>query len=218
MIYLEDNTPFPSPELASVEGIVAYNFTLTTERLLEAYHKGIFPWYNEDEPILWWSPDPRFVLFPQKLHISKNMRRMLRKKPYQVTYNQCFEEVIANCARITRKDQDGTWIHPEVMQKYAELHQMGYAQSVEVWKEGTLIGGLYGIKVGNLFCGESMFSKENNASQYGFISFVQENPQIELIDCQVHSDYLEKLGAEHIPRRDFLAIVNNNTSPYPINP
>ncbi len=196
--------PFPSPDFASEEGIVAFGGNLTPKRLLEAYQNGIFPWYNDDDPILWWSPDPRFVLFPEKLHISKNMRKLLRKKVYQVTYNQCFEEVIKNCASVCRKDQDGTWIHPEMIQAYTELHRLGFAFSVEVWLENQLVGGLYGIKLNRIFCGESMFSKKDNASQYGFITFVQEHPEIELIDCQIHSEYLEKLGAEEISRTEFL--------------
>lgn len=202
--------PFPSPEIASEEGIVAYGYDLTPERLLEAYQNGIFPWYNEEEPVLWWSPNPRFALFPEKLHISKNIRKLLRKNIYQVTYNQSFEEVIINCASIPRKDQDGTWIHPEMIATYTQLHQLGYAHSVEVWYENQLVGGLYGIKMGNIFCGESMFSKESNASQVGFITFLQQHPEIKLVDCQVYSEYLEKLGAEEVPRTQFLEIIRKN--------
>ncbi|GIM52257.1 leucyl/phenylalanyl-tRNA--protein transferase [Capnocytophaga cynodegmi] len=202
--------PFPSPETASEEGIVAYGYDLTPERLLEAYQNGIFPWYNEEEPVLWWSPNPRFVLFPEKLHISKNIKKLLRKNIYQVTYNQRFEEVIRNCASIPRKDQDGTWIHLEMIATYTQLHQLGYAHSVEVWCENQLVGGLYGIKMGNIFCGESMFSRESNASQVGFITFLQQHPEIKLVDCQVYSEYLEKLGAEEIPRTQFLEIIKKN--------
>nr|WP_212898666.1 leucyl/phenylalanyl-tRNA--protein transferase [Capnocytophaga cynodegmi] len=210
MIFLEENMPFPSPETASEEGIVAYGYDLTPERLLEAYQNGIFPWYNEEEPVLWWSPNPRFVLFPEKLHISKNIKKLLRKNIYQVTYNQRFEEVIRNCASIPRKDQDGTWIHLEMIATYTQLHQLGYAHSVEVWCENQLVGGLYGIKMGNIFCGESMFSRESNASQVGFITFLQQHPEIKLVDCQVYSEYLEKLGAEEIPRTQFLEIIKKN--------
>nr|WP_041994308.1 leucyl/phenylalanyl-tRNA--protein transferase [Capnocytophaga cynodegmi] len=210
MIFLEENMPFPSPEIASEEGIVAYGYDLTPERLLEAYQNGIFPWYNEEEPVLWWSPNPRFVLFPEKLHISKNIKKLLRKNIYQVTYNQSFEEVIRNCASIPRKDQDGTWIHPEMIVTYTQLHQLGYAHSVEVWYENQLVGGLYGIKMGNIFCGESMFSRKSNASQVGFITFLQQHPEIKLVDCQVYSEYLEKLGAEEIPRTQFLEIIRKN--------
>ncbi|MFK8282829.1 leucyl/phenylalanyl-tRNA--protein transferase [Capnocytophaga cynodegmi] len=202
--------PFPSPEIASEEGIVAYGYDLTPERLLEAYQNGIFPWYNEEEPVLWWSPNPRFVLFPEKLHISKNIKKLLRKNIYQVTYNQSFEEVIINCASIPRKGQDGTWIHPEMITTYTQLHQLGYAHSVEVWYENQLVGGLYGIKMGNIFCGESMFSRKSNASQVGFITFLQQHPEIKLVDCQVYSEYLEKLGAEEIPRTQFLEIIRKN--------
>nr|WP_238253266.1 leucyl/phenylalanyl-tRNA--protein transferase [Capnocytophaga cynodegmi] len=210
MIFLEENMPFPSPETASEEGIVAYGYDLTPERLLEAYQNGIFPWYNEEEPVLWWSPNPRFVLFPEKLHISKNIKKLLRKNIYQVTYNQSFEEVIRNCASIPRKDQDGTWIHPEMIATYTQLHQLGYAHSVEVWYDNQLVGGLYGIKMGNIFCGESMFSRESNVSQVGFITFLQQHPEIKLVDCQVYSEYLEKLGAEEIPRTQFLEIIKKN--------
>lgn len=202
--------PFPSPEIASEEGIVAYGYDLTPERLLEAYQNGIFPWYNEEEPVLWWSPNPRFVLFPEKLHISKNIKKLLRKNIYQVTYNQSFEEVIRNCASIPRKDQDGTWIHPEMIATYTQLHQLGYAHSVEVWYDNQLVGGLYGIKMGNIFCGESMFSRKSNASQVGFITFLQQHTEIKLVDCQVYSEYLEKLGAEEIPRTQFLEIIRRN--------
>lgn len=202
--------PFPSPETASEEGIVAYGYDLTPERLLEAYQNGIFPWYNEEEPVLWWSPNPRFVLFPEKLHISKNIKKLLLKNIYQVTYNQSFEEVIRNCASIPRKDQDGTWIHPEMIATYTQLHQLGYAHSVEVWYDNQLVGGLYGIKMGNIFCGESMFSRKSNASQVGFITFLQQHTEIKLVDCQVYSEYLEKLGAEEIPRTQFLEIIKKN--------
>ncbi|MDO4229383.1 MAG: leucyl/phenylalanyl-tRNA--protein transferase [Capnocytophaga sp.] len=203
--------PFPSPESASEEGIVAFGGDLTPKRLLEAYRQGIFPWYNQEDPVLWWSPNPRFVLFRQKLHISKNMHKLFRKNAYRVTYNQHFEEVITRCATTPRKEQDGTWIHPEIINAYCELHQMGFAHSVEVWEENQLVGGLYGIKINRIFCGESMFSLKNNASQYGFISFLQENPEIDLVDCQIHSQYLEKLGAEEISRTDFLKIIRLNT-------
>lgn len=207
MIFLKENTPFPSPESASEEGIVAIGGDLSPERLLNAYRSGIFPWYNDQDPILWWSPDPRFVLFTDKLHISKNTHKLLRKKPYRVTFNQNFYEVITCCASTPRKEQEGTWIHPEVIQAYYELHQRGFAHSVEVWEQDTLVGGLYGIKLNHVFCGESMFSLRNNASQYGFITFLQQYPEITLVDCQIHSEYLEKMGAEHISRADFLQII-----------
>lgn len=208
MIFLTENTAFPSPEYASEEGIVAIGGKLTPHRLMEAYRNGIFPWYNADEPVVWWSPDPRFVLFPEKLHISKNMRKLLRKETYQITHNQHFTEVMKLCASAVRKGQDGTWIQPEMIAAYTELHKLGYAHSVEVWEAGELVGGLYGIRLGRVFCGESMFSKRDNASQYGFIRFLQENPAIELIDCQVYTEYLERLGAEEIPRKDFLNLLH----------
>jgi len=138
MIYLINNeTPFPSPDTASEEGIVAFGGNLNPARLVEAYSQGIFPWYNEGDPVLWWCPDPRFVLFPEKLHISKNMRKLLRKAPYRVTYNRCFTEVMQQCATVPRKDQHGTWIHPELIEAYTTLHQQGIAHSVEVWQDET---------------------------------------------------------------------------------
>lgn len=207
LTFLYENTPFPSVEKA-VEGIVAFGGNLTCKRLLEAYRKGIFPWYSDEDPILWWSPDPRFVLFPKELHVSKNMRKLLKKKPYKVTYNQHFKEIITQCASISRKGQDSTWIHPEIIEAYIELHHQGFAYSVEVWENEELVGGLYGIKLNGIFCGESMFSKRNNASQYGFIVFLQEHPEIELVDCQIHSEYLEKMGAKEISRATFLDILS----------
>ena len=186
MIYLtNDKTSFPSPDTASEEGIVALGGSLTLERLIEAYSEGIFPWYNEGEPVVWWCPDPRFVLFREKLHISKHMRKMLREAPYRVTYNRCFTAVMRQCATVPRKNQDGTWIHPELIEAYTGLHKRGIAHSVEVWEGDVLIGGLYGLKMGKIFCGESMFSKRNNASEYGFITYLQANPDIALVDCQI---------------------------------
>ena len=211
MIYLINNeTPFPSPDTASEEGIVAFGGSLSPTRLIEAYSQGIFPWYNEGDPILWWCPDPRFVLFPEKLHIGKNMRKLLRKAPYRVTYNRCFTEVMQQCATVPCKDQHGTWIHPELIEAYTTLHRQGIAHSVEVWQDETLVGGLYGLQIGKIFCGESMFSKQPNASQYGFITFLQSHSHIALVDCQIHSEYLESLGAEEIPRATFLKLLTIN--------
>ncbi|MDO5607862.1 MAG: leucyl/phenylalanyl-tRNA--protein transferase [Capnocytophaga sp.] len=207
-MFLHEDTPFPSVEASSPEGIVAYSGSLTTKRLLAAYKNGIFPWYNDGSPILWWSPDPRMVLFPQKLHVSKNMRRMLRNQIYGVTYNQDFESVINQCAHTYRKNEQGTWIHPEMIEAYTRLHRIGYAHSVEVWQQGTLVGGLYGVRIGNVFCGESMFSHADNASHYGFITFVQQHQDIELIDCQVYTEYLERLGAVEIPRKEYIGIIS----------
>ncbi len=202
---------FPKPEKADRQGLLAVGGDLSPERLLVAYYSGIFPWFDDSQPILWWSPDPRFVLFPNKLHISKSMRQLLHKKAFKVTYNRQFQEVIQACAAIPRPGQQGTWITSDMIAAYIELHKRGYAKSVEVWKENTLVGGLYGIylKDKKIFCGESMFAKISNASKYGFISLVQKLQQegLRLIDCQVYTKHLESLGAEEIPRAHFLALL-----------
>lgn len=199
---------FPNPALADEEGLLAVGGDLHPERLLEAYYSGIFPWYAENQPILWWSPDPRMVLFPEKLKVSKSMRKLFRRKHFRVTFNQNFEGVMQSCADIFRPDQDGTWIMPEMIQAYTKLHQMGYGYSVEVWRNEDLVGGVYGIflKDKKVFCGESMFSKESNASKYGLISLVEELKAkgIVLFDCQIYSEHLESLGAIEIPREQFL--------------
>jgi len=200
--------PFPDIRFTSDDGLLAVGGSLTESRLMEAYSKGIFPWYDESQPILWWCPDPRMVLFPHKLKVSKSMKQLFKKKAFKITYNEAFETVIENCAKIKRKGQLGTWITPEMKAAYIGLNKKGIAQSVEVWKDGEIVGGLYGIYLKNkkLFCGESMFAKVSNASKYGFISMVrklQENG-VKLIDCQVHTDHLESLGAEEISRKEFL--------------
>ncbi|MFD0963689.1 leucyl/phenylalanyl-tRNA--protein transferase [Pseudofulvibacter geojedonensis] len=200
---------FPNPVQASPEGLLAIGGDLSIERLLLAYNSGIFPWYSEEEPILWWSPDPRMVLFPEELKVSKSMKQLLKKEVFQVTYNTCFERVIENCAKIYRPDQEDTWITLEMIEAYKGLHRLGIAVSVEVWKEDELVGGLYGIdlKDKKIFCGESMFSKVSNASKYGFICLVEKLKQQDyrLIDCQVHTDHLESLGAKEIDREVFLS-------------
>ncbi|MBD0830967.1 leucyl/phenylalanyl-tRNA--protein transferase [Aestuariibaculum sediminum] len=195
---------FPDYSEASADGLLAIGGDLTVERLLFAYQNGIFPWYSHDEPILWWSPDPRFVLFPDKLKVSKSMRQVLRRNPFKVTINQNFNEVVCSCSKIKRMGQEDTWITPEMIEAYTKLHMLGYAKSVEVWQEGALVGGLYGVDLGNgVFCGESMFSKVSNASKVGFINLIQES-NYKLIDCQVHTNHLESLGAEDISRSEFL--------------
>ncbi len=208
MQILKPFEPFPDIAYTSEEGLLAVGGSLTQSRLMEAYSKGIFPWYDESQPILWWCPDPRMVLFPQKLKVSKSMKQLLKKEAFKVTYNEAFETVIENCAAIKRKGQLGTWITPEMKQAYTGLHKKGIAQSVEVWQDGKIVGGLYGIYLKNkkVFCGESMFARVSNASKYGFISLVRKLQEkgIELIDCQVHTDHLESLGAEEISRNEFL--------------
>lgn len=199
---------FPHPSEADKDGLLAVGGDLSSDCLLQAYYSGIFPWFNEGQPILWWTPDPRMVLFPEKLKVSKSMRQLFNQNKFKVTYNQSFEEVVRNCAEIKREGQDGTWITDDMMDAYLELHRLGYAQSVEVWDKDQLVGGLYGIylKDKNVFCGESMFSKVSNASKYGFITLVRKliEEDVKLIDCQIYTPHLASLGAEEISREDFL--------------
>lgn len=209
MIWLSEELVFPSVNLAEPDGLLAMGGDLSLERLLLAYQNGIFPWYNADEPILWWSPNPRMVLFREELYISKSMQKLLRSGIFSVTYDTCFEQVIRNCGRIKRKGQSETWINENMIQAYLNLYQNQVAHSVEVWQNNELVGGLYGVQVGNVFCGESMFSCVSNASKYGFITFVKAFPDIKLIDCQIYSEHLASLGAREIPRMEFLKILKN---------
>ncbi len=202
---------FPPVEEATEDGLLALGGDLSSERLLFAYKNGIFPWFNEDEPPLWWCPHPRCVLFPEELYISKSMKQLLKRKKFTVTTNQAFEEVIHQCGE-TRKEEEGTWISKKIIQAYTLLHQSGYAVSVETWDDNKLVGGLYGLRMGSVFFGESMFSKVSNASKYAFISYVQQLQQegVVLIDCQVYTPHLESLGARMIDRDLFLKIVKEN--------
>ncbi len=194
------------------DGLLAAGGDLNPERLLLAYRSGIFPWYNEDEIPLWWSPDPRFVLFPGELKVSKSMQRTIKKGSFEFTVNEAFEEVIANCAGAKRKGMDGTWIGNDIIDAYTALHRLGYAHSAETWENGILVGGLYGILLGNVFFGESMFSKADNASKFAFIMWVQELKArgIVLIDCQVYTAHLESLGARMISRTDFMEMLRTH--------
>lgn len=204
MHLLSQKIAFPDVSEATFEGLLAVGGDLSSERLIHAYSKGIFPWFEDDEPLLWWSPDPRFVLFPENLKISKSMKQILRKNVFEVTVNKDFKSVIEHCSIAKREGQDGTWITDQMTKAYTKLHQLGYAKSVEVWQNNELVGGLYGVDLGNkVFCGESMFTKVSNASKVGFITFVQ-NSNYKLIDCQVHTKHLESLGAGSIPRTEFL--------------
>jgi len=204
---------FPDVEESTEEGIVAMGGDLSAERLILAYSKGIFPWYSSDKsPILWWSPDPRFVLFPENLIVSKSMRPYFNQNKFKVTWDQNFEDVIKNCQKIDREDQLGTWITNKMLAAYIQLHKKGYAHSVEVWMGNELVGGLYGISLGKVFFGESMFAKVSNASKFGFISLVNQLKQkgFLLIDCQQETKHLESLGANAIKRKDFIDILNHN--------
>ncbi|HKJ05919.1 MAG TPA: leucyl/phenylalanyl-tRNA--protein transferase [Flavobacteriaceae bacterium] len=209
---MNKNLVFPPVEYASEDGVLAFGGDLSTERLVLAYHSGIFPWFNQGEPIVWYSPNPRMVLFPQKLKISKSMKQLIKKNKFLITFNQNFEEVIANCKSITRNNQpSGTWITNEMEQAYIKLHKKGIAKSVEVWLNNQLVGGLYGIDLGSVFCGESMFSKMSNTSKLAFIYLVEklEKENYKLIDCQVYNSHLASLGAEEIPRKEFLTYLPN---------
>ena len=210
MYRLNDALLFPSPEQASAEGIVAVGGDLQPERVMLAYRKGIFPWFESDDFLLWWSPDPRMVLFPDRLKVSKSMRTVLRKKQFEVTFNKAFDQVVESCAKVKRFGQNGTWITPGLMEVYSSLHTQGHAHSVEVWEEGSLVGGLYGIDLGTVFCGESMFSKSSNASKVALIYLVKElkKNKYELIDCQVPTQHLASMGAEPISRTEFLTFLS----------
>lgn len=211
MKFLRKEESFPPIESANEEGILAIGGTLTTKRLMDAYGKGIFPWYDASQPVIWWSPDPRMVLFPEKLKVSKSMKKLFRKEVFRVTYNKNFREVIRSCANIGREGQDGTWITPELQEAFITLNMLNIAHSVEVWQEDKLVGGLYGIylREKGVFCGESMFSKVSNASKFGFISLVKklQSEGVKLIDCQVYTSHLESLGAEEISRSQFKSIL-----------
>ena len=209
---LTDELWFPPVDQAAIDGLLAIGGDLSSERLLLAYRSGIFPWFNDDEPPLWWSPDPRFVLFPQELYVSKSMQQLLKRRAFKITMNKAFTEVIRHCGRQKRKGQEGTWITAEIEEAYIQLHQLGYAVSLEVWKDNELVGGLYGIRMGKLFFGESMFAKVSNASKYAFIAFVQQLQKegVVLIDCQVYTEHLESLGARMIDRIKFINLVNEN--------
>ncbi|MGA9237461.1 leucyl/phenylalanyl-tRNA--protein transferase [Robiginitalea sp.] len=203
---------FPPVTQATSEGLLAVGGDLSTDRLMLAYRSGVFPWFSDDSLLLWWSPDPRAVLFPNKLKVSRSMRRLLQKDRFRVTRNRNFTEVITHCARVGRGEQEGTWITERMLQAYGELHNLGYAVSYEVWEDNKLVGGLYGIDLGHVFCGESMFSLVSNASKVAFIHMVRE---LEVqgytcIDCQVYSQHLGTLGAEEIPREAFLEILTNS--------
>lgn len=199
---------FPPVDLAEPDGLLAMGGDLSVERLLLAYRSGIFPWY-EGDVVLWWCPHPRFVLFPEELKISKSIEALLKRDEFEFTTNTAFTEVIHHCKKTKRPGQEGTWITDEVERSYINLHELGHAHSAEVWKENKLVGGLYGIKMGRVFFGESMFSQASNASRYAFIKYTQQLQAegIRLIDCQVYTEYLESLGAKMIDRTEFISLV-----------
>lgn len=205
---LDKNLWFPPTSNALEDGLLAIGGDLSTERLLLAYKNGIFPWYDGEVP-LWWCPNPRFVLFPHKLYVSKSMRRLLNQQAFTFTINKAFKEVIHCCKEVHRKGQQGTWIDNNMEAAYIQLHQLGYAHSAEVWQNNQLVGGLYGVRLGKIFFGESMFSLISNASKYAFISYthILKNEGVQLIDCQVYTAHLESLGAEMLSRPTFLQLL-----------
>jgi leucyl/phenylalanyl-tRNA--protein transferase len=209
MYRLTNELYFPPIEFASPEGILAFGGDLSPERLLLAYKSGIFPWFNIDEPIIWWSPDPRMVLFLDEFKVSKSMRNILNRDVFKVTFNQGFSAVIRNCQKIVRPGQDGTWISEQMINAYEKLHELGYAKSIEVWQDEVLVGGLYGVDLGHVFCGESMFSNVSNASKVAFISLVNQlkSQDYQLLDCQVYNEHLESLGCREIAREDFVGVL-----------
>lgn len=211
MHYLTDKLWFPGPKEATTDGLLAIGGDLSVERLLLAYHSGIFPWFEEDQPILWWSPNPRMVLFPENFKVSKSLRKTLNSEKFKITFNQNFSEVIKYCANVSPKGQAGTWITTEMQQAYNAMHKTGYALSVEVWENDKLVGGLYGVDLPQkkVFCGESMFSLVSDASKVAFYYLAEyvKSKDYKFIDCQIYNEHLESLGAEEIGRLEFLTML-----------
>jgi leucyl/phenylalanyl-tRNA---protein transferase len=209
-LFLKKELYFPPIENATKEGIVAIGGYLTTERLLLAYKSGIFPWFSDEDPIIWWSPDPRFVLFPDKIIISKSMKKILKKEIFKITIDTAFSDVIKMCREVRLK-KEGTWITEDMISSYTKLHELGFAHSAEAWLDGKLAGGLYGLSLGSCFFGESMFSSIDNASKSAFITLVEKlkAKNFTLIDCQVYTKHLESLGAENISRNEFLHLLED---------
>jgi len=214
MHFLTDSLWFPNPEEASEEGLLAIGGDLSINRLSLAYRSGIFPWYEEGQPIMWWSPEPRMILYPSSFNLTKSLQKTINSNKFSITFNTHFSEVIKNCATIKREGQGGTWISTEMQDAYIQLHKKGHAHSVEVWEEGELVGGLYGIDLAQqkVFCGESMFSKVSDASKVGFYYLVEKlkAKEYKLIDCQMYTTHLERLGATEIPRKEFLKYLNKD--------
>ena len=203
---LTDKASFPPPHLAEGDGLLAVGGDLSEKRLLRAYYMGIFPWYSDPDPILWWSPDPRLVLFPSELKVSRRLRRTIRRGTFRTTMDTAYEQVIKYCAEIPRKHEKGTWITADMVAAYSRLHTAGFAHSVETWSAGRLVGGLYGVAIGRCFFGESMFRVQSNASKVALVALVEYllKRKFGLIDCQVTTSHLKNFGAREIPRRDFL--------------
>ncbi|MBF0377027.1 MAG: leucyl/phenylalanyl-tRNA--protein transferase [Desulfamplus sp.] len=204
-----DNIEFPSPNLARYDGLLCIGGDLTWQRLIKAYQSGIFPWFSEGDPILWWSPDPRLVLCPDKIYISKSLYKKIKKGCFEITMDNAFEDVIVCCSKFRNKNRTSTWLVDEMVQAYIELHKLGYAHSVESWKDGKLVGGLYGVSLGRIFFGESMFSYQTDASKVALAALCSHLKQQEfnLIDCQVKTSHLISMGAQEIPRSLFLRVL-----------
>ena len=215
MYYLSKALFFPPVSHTDSDGVLAIGGDLSSERLQLAYSSGIFPWFNDGEPIIWWSPNPRMVLFLDELIISKSMRNILNRNIFTVTFNQNFREVISNCRQVKRDGQTGTWITNEMIDAYCKLNEIGMAKSIEVWQNNQLVGGLYGIDLGHVFCGESMFSLVSNASKVAFIALVNKlkKENYRLLDCQVYNEHLESLGCREIEREAFMAILKKTELP-----
>ena len=208
MIWLTDKIEFPDYKFTTKDGIIALGGDLSVERLIFAYKNGIFPWFSDDDPIVWYCPHQRMVLFPEDLKVSKSMRKIIKKNEFTITENTAFEEVIYNCKNINRNDGFGTWITEDMQQAYINLHKKGIAKSIEVWQNKKLVGGLYGLEINNIFCGESMFSKVSNVSKLAFIHLVKNN-NYKIVDCQVYNDHLASLGAKEVDRELFFEILKN---------
>ncbi len=208
--FLNEKLYFPPVDKADEHGILAIGGDLSPERLLFAYQSGIFPWFNEEDPIIWWSPDPRFVMYPADLKISKSMNQVLKKQVFAITFDTDFRGVMTACQTVRRQGQSGTWITEDMVAAYCELHQLGFAHSVEAWQGGELVGGLYGVSLGKAFFGESMFAKVSNASKAAYITLVQKLSKLsfQIIDCQVYTEHLGSLGAVNISRSEFIAQVS----------
>jgi leucyl/phenylalanyl-tRNA--protein transferase len=215
MVFGLDNNvlQFPDPALADEDGLLAIGGDLKPERLIKAYQQGIFPWFSEGDPILWFAPHERCVVLPEEVKVSKSMAKLLKTGFFSLTINQAFEQVIRSCAKLdrTKQGQDGTWITEDMQQAYIKLFHMGVARSLEVWHDGLLVGGLYGVTMNRVFCGESMFSLMSNASKFAFIKLCQ-GGEFDLIDCQLPNDHLMSLGAVLIPAADYLKILNRKTN------
>jgi len=203
---------FPDPSTSTKEGAVAIGGDLSIERLLRAYALGFFPWYNPDEPIIWWHPDPRFIIIPHEIRVTKSMRSYFSKEKFQLSFDQCFTDVVTACEEIKRRDQPGTWITDQIKDAYTALHDYGVAHSVEVWQDGDLVGGLYGVSLGKVFYGESMFSKVSNSSKFALIALasILDKQEFELIDCQMPNPHLKSMGGRFVGRERFIEILEHN--------